>query len=195
MKDCNKKESDPMLFAQDFHVKTSRSQGEKKESKASVRDYSLKSSDSFAIFDHDMCCWRMFQISLSGEWEKFSQSFPRSGIMMSNGTAYRLRQLTPRIEGIEYSSSHETIYPTPLACDSAYGIHTGTHFKKGKFFRVDSKGTRWGMKLREAVHLLEKLDNQSSSKSKDSTGGRMDMNPEFVEWLLGYPIGYTELRH
>ena len=52
---------------------------------------------------------------------------------------------------------------------------------RGSFSRVNKKGERWGVKLKDAINFLE---NEKSG----------DLNPEFVEWLMGYPTGWTDLK-
>lgn len=112
---------------------------------------------SFAWYDRDGCCWRTCQGSLFEGWEKYSETWPRSG-MTRNGIAYRLPPLVPRTSVIERSSSR--IWPTPTASDGMGG--------------PGSSGRDGGPNLRTVV------------------GG--PLNPEWVEWLMGFPVGWTDLE-
>ena len=85
---------------------------------------------------------------------------------MQNGTLYQRQHLERRIGGIESSS-----LPTPRAADykgavslkSALGV-----LKRG-----------FSPNLPEFILIAEQADGQ--------------MNPEFHEYLMGFPIGWTEL--
>ena len=93
---------------------------------------------------------------------------------------------------------------------------------KGSFSRVNKDGVRWGVKLKDAVNHMEnkmwptpaahegRLGYQRRDTGKkgtqkslttiviDSQGGREkttgQLNPQWVEWLMGYPIGWTDLK-
>jgi hypothetical protein len=45
-------------------------------------------------------------------------------------------------------------WPTPVASDSEGGISKDTQLRKGSFSRVNKKGVRYGVKLRDAVTCL-----------------------------------------
>jgi hypothetical protein len=49
----------------------------------------------------------------------------------------------------------------------------------GGWYRKNKKGGRWGVKLKDAVAALE--------------NGQKNLNPQFVEYLMGYPIGWTDV--
>jgi len=49
----------------------------------------------------------------------------------------------------------------------------------GGWYRKNKKGVRWGVKLKDAVAALE--------------NGQKNLNPQFVEYLMGYPIGWTDV--
>lgn len=63
-------------------------------------------------------------------------------------------------------------WPTPTAMDGADGL--------AKRYRKDANGTR-SMLLSQKVNYL-------------AGGGDGQLNPEWVEWLMGFPIGWTELE-
>ena len=58
----------------------------------------------------------------------------------------------------------------------------------GKIVRIDKWGGRWGPKLNDLVNFLE----------EESTGRKRvksrKMNPDWTEWLMGYPQGWTDTR-
>ena len=62
------------------------------------------------------------------------------------------------------------LWPTPRASDGSKGIRT----PEGAA-RVRERRRHYGLDLQTAV-------------------GSGQLNPEWVEWLMGYPIGWTELK-
>ena len=96
--------------------------------------------------------------------EAFCETWPRSATMR-NGIVYRLRALARVTYGIGSGSSDG--WPTPSANEDAAGSLDG----KMQFM------------LPHAVKL--------SDPEGAAAGGQL--NPEFVEWLMGYPVGWTEI--
>lgn len=66
---------------------------------------------SFATYDPDTRSWRTSRVSLDGEWETYSQTWPQSG-MTRNGTAFP-RPRSARFTDATASSS----LPTPTASE------------------------------------------------------------------------------
>ena len=106
------------------------------------------------------------------------------------------------------------MYPTPTASDIEGGAAKDVQMKNGRFFRENKKGERWGVKLRDA---MEKMYNtpttndyknltfpksqmkRAGSLAKDvmtsqnlKPGGKL--NPNFVEFLMGYPMNWTKIE-
>lgn len=144
-------------------------QGQEPELPEQEADYGLSSLELLANFDLDTHSWKTSQRCLTEEWATYSERWPRSG-MMRNGIAYRLPTLGHRILEIGYS-----LWPTPQKSD--------------------------GMRLkfsRESV--LKALPKRRSG------GGATDVptvmmlecglypTVSFGEWLMGFPIGWTELE-
>ena len=80
------------------------------------------------------------------------------------------------------------MWPTPRASDVEGGIVKNVELENGFFSRKNKEGVRWGVKLRDAVNHAHNL---SMSKTTQ-TGGRL--NPKWVEWLMGYPTEWTDLK-
>ena len=78
-------------------------------------------------------------------------------------------------------------WPTPTASDVEGGTAQDVQMENGSFFRENKKGVRWGVKLRDATHHTE-------NQLKDSPNSGQ-LNPTWVEWLMGYPIGWTDLSN
>ncbi len=86
---------------------------------------------------------------------------------------YRLVPSTPLKDAIGVG-----FWPTPRAAEAEGGVVKNTELINGSFSRKNKKGTRFGVKLKDAVHCV------------DGT----KLNPQFAEWLMGFPIGWTDLN-
>ena len=102
------------------------------------------------------------------------------------------------------------IWPTPRVSDTEGGIVKNVEMKDGSFSRVNKQGVRWGVKLKDAVAHTEKIyptptardwkDNgkspaelvRNSETLATKAGG--SLNPTWVEWLMGWPLGWTDLK-
>lgn len=112
----------------------------------------------FAWYDHSTALWRTWQLSLDGEWDVFSGTWPRSG-MMRNGIAYQLATLArPTSETVS------GLLPTP---------------RKSRGYTNPTLGK-------------PRNDCVTTSILGEPVLG-MRPTPEFVEWKMGFPIGWTEL--
>lgn len=70
---------------------------------------------SFATYDPDGSCWRTCRVSLDGEWEMYSATWPRAG-MTRSGTAY------PRPPSVPLTDATVSSWlPTPAAV--SYGAN------------------------------------------------------------------------
>jgi hypothetical protein len=128
-------------------------------------DYSTKQSESFAFWNRNTCCWKTYQLSLLEGLETYSGRWPRSG-MMRSGTAYPLPVLVRLTAGTGYSS-----WPTPTARDYKDGTAKGCQ-------NVPENGL-----LGRVVH----------SKDSENNVPNGSLNPTWVEWLMGFPEGWTDL--
>ena len=97
--------------------------------------------------------------------ERFSETWPRSATMRS-GTVYRLPGLARATDGTDSGSWPG--WPTPSANEDAAGTVDG----KMQFM---------------LTHAAKLSDPQGTA-----AGGQL--NPTFVEWLMGYPLGWTDLE-
>ena len=92
--------------------------------------------------------------------------------MTLNGTAYQRPPSAPRTSAIAYSLSQGThgpnshgLWPTALTQDHS------TRYAQG------------GMPLGMAARLRDGVQS-----------GDGHLNPNWVEWLMGFPVGWTELE-
>jgi hypothetical protein len=105
------------------------------------------------------------------------------------------------------------MFPTPTASDMEGGAAKDVQIQNGHFFRENKKGVRWGVKLRDAIEMYptpvsrdykdaaynitwkESRDQKSSMPRQvlkdNKPGGKL--NPNFVEFLMGYPMNWTKI--
>ena len=149
-----------------------------------------KCTESLANYDPDSRSWKTSQTSFIPELNKFAGRWPRSG-MMRNGTLYPLPTSVRRT-----SANASGLWPTPTA-HTAYDRNT--------------KYCQGGTPLTVAVKMwptptVSPGRNATSGRKPDSKhhsgttlydiayqeGGKL--NPNWVEWLMGYPPGWTDLE-
>ena len=173
----------------------------------------LSSPESFASYDHATSSWKTSQYSLLEGLTEFSEAWPKWGTMR-NGSVYQLPPLVRRISDGECS-----LLPTPSA--SQYGSNQGG--KAGRVGRVryslqtmarhdlwptpvakDAQGARNatsvrqpgskhndGKTLTDAVILSGDATLEETERGNRVVGGAL--NPRWVEWLMGFPVGWTAL--
>ena len=101
------------------------------------------------------------------------------------------------------------MWPTPSA--TPRGPHTGaiagSVAEDGKS-RISANGTKWGATLETAVKMFptptanEDACGTTEGKMQKMLGNHPDvrntgsgtLNPMWVEWLMGYPVGWTDLK-
>ena len=131
--------------------------------------------ESFARWDPNSSSWKTHQRSLLGDWEPFLETWPRWG-MMRDGECWGLSTPWRRIKENEYG-----YWPTP--CLPGNG---GSHGKR------KLKEMLWPT---PTAHNAKECNSPSESKRNTPTlaaqvGGHL--NPDWVEWLMGWPIGWTD---
>lgn len=144
----------------------------------------------FARYDLATCLWRTSQLCLDGAWEEFSATWPRAG-MTRNGTAYQRRTLAPRLSGREYS-----FWPRPrkndfqpICWDRARRYLSGQwHRKRGGMANLNDRIGVWVIR-----NFLPDLKTKAGHDAYKATHTLPVVNVEFVERLMGFPAGWTEL--
>lgn len=127
--------------------------------------YGLKCLESLANYDLESHSWKTSQLSLFGDYQEFVGDFPKSG-MIRNGVLYRLENLVlPTYESASFA------LPTPVSREARLGYQRRDNGKKGR-----------------QKSLTTVIIDQMGGREKVSG----QLNPEYVEWLMGFPIGHTD---
>ena len=156
------KSNDPMLFAVATHVNHFPMQ-ENGTEKTTLGICGLGFFNALAHYDRDTQSWKMCgDICLWGEHPSL-QTLPASG-MTRNGALFQ-QPVWERITK-EIASS---LWPTPVARDS-----------RGTDSPSDRK--RHTPCLPAEIHIRAGTTSQVSGK----------LNPMWVEWLMGFPTGWTD---
>ena len=178
-------EDESTSSAEDSHARTSPPQAKGLGSAENAADYGLNLLGSLAKFDRDSYSWRTPQCSLVEGLDEFSGTWPRWGTMRSGECWERIMPELPT-SGTESGS-----WPTPRASEANggdYQYDRGDHSKprdtlKGMVKRFPSPAARdWksGAGRKENGHVPQ---------LPEVLGGQL--NPDWVEWLMGWPIGWT----
>ena len=140
---------------------------------------------SLAKFDPATSSWRTAQPSLLEDLGESSVIWPRSG-MTAGGQCWELAILEPRIKG-----TGSDLWPTPTVCGN-YN-KAGLSPKSGdglataalKCATPTARDWRSG-KASEETHA------KNSRPLSEQIGG--SLNPTWVEWLMGWPLAWTDLK-
>jgi len=121
--------------------------------------------------------WRTLPDSSTGRMvisAEYSRTWPRAGIML-NGVAYQLQPLVPPTVGIGCG-----LLGTPFAM-------------MGNLYLGRLRRTETWEKSSSLQHQLLGLVLGLTGRERYS-GPRMSCHPDFAEWMMGWPIGWTALE-
>lgn len=174
---------------EDFHARTLAVQALESAWKEADRGYFSSCSDSLARFDRDSFSWKTSQLSLFGGLTEFSWSSLRWGSIV-DGRLYQPKRWEPRI-----SDSDGSYLPTPRASDGEKGGQNQSQHRSPSLAAI---AARWPTPTASMVTMSDMEQSRFSGDSgarppyKDAGGG--SLNPTWVEWLMGYPLGWTALE-
>ena len=204
--------------------------------------FGLNIGELLTIYDHDSQSWKMSECLFTGDYGKYSDPLPRSGIML-NGKIYEQATWVHHTGGKGSGS-----LPTPQARDTGVirqskvdflnktkGVH-GSRALLSEYLESDlvqkwptpttrdwKDGTAKSCEnvpvnglLGRAIHFptpqvtdstlsnlkagYRRKDNHSigglseSIMSNEKAGTTGSLNPTWVDWLMGYPIEWTDLE-
>jgi hypothetical protein len=174
------------LYLADFHARTLAQQDEAQELKENDQVCGNTWQGSLARLDLDTLLWRTAQCSLLEDLELSLQTFPRWGLMQ-NGALYQLPILVQTISVKEFGlePNNETFFHTP----NTTGMDGGSNSRKALKKRMEWP-TPTSHNAKETNAPSEALRNEPTLASL--VGGHL--NPMWVEWLMGWPLGWTDLK-
>src|SRR3990167_186026 len=208
-----------MFSQEDSPVKIFRLQEKRRESKKEQEaDYGLSSLKRLGYYDQDTSSLRTYQKLLTTDSQQFLQILPKSG-MMRSGMIYELPILAHGTKENGFSSLPTPTVMDSISTEKMEGKFTKT--KNGTYRQWNPKGynrplnlsrmASWRMfptpnanmyrdtgkaeKLiaQKGKHMITtaKTVAEMSPLEWNRDGGQL--NPTWVEWLMGFPLGWTEL--
>jgi hypothetical protein len=188
-----------MLYLADFRAKTLAQQEKEKDLTESEAGCGAKWHELLAKYDPDLHLWKIAQCSLLAEEQELLQILPKSG-MTANGLLLELPMLERRTKESVYG-----LWATPTTMDklppkSEKALHKeATQARPGR-----SKPAN----LRDQVSNMHNWPTPTAHNAKETNapseanrntptlanqvGGKL--NPMWVEWLMGWPLGWTDLK-
>ncbi len=166
-------------------------------------------STPFAEFDPHSSCWRTRQgCLLEGTSDPFTENWPKAGTML-DGAAY----LQPKLElpiSVIGGGALPFGVPTPAAIDAIGGtinrsaspnaavrpslarMATGNLWPTPTALDGKGSGTDNSTPRDRLDYAAERGVTKTNQYPEPSAGGML--NPRWVEWLMGWPIGWTSLE-
>jgi hypothetical protein len=200
-------ESELMSSAVDSRARTSATQENAPGLRANAADYGQNTPVLLAKYDLDTQSWKTSQLCLDGDYQEFSETWPRSG-MTRNGKLYLLPMSAHRTAG-----SESGLWPTP---DTRGFVNEGSIAmlakKAGSYAEYVAMGYRAAAKKKAKYWPTPSAhDNRDRGcLSTPAIQRRADrgkqlmlsmvvseingqLNPTWVEWLMGFPQNWTEI--
>jgi len=190
------------LYLAGFHVKTSVPQEKAQELMENDQECGEKWHGSFVKYDPNTFLWKTHQCSLLGDLDEFLETWPQWGLMR-DGECWEQRTLERLTKGTESGLSEK--FPTPITDDANHRTNPAQLRRQTIKLSVMAAHNKWPTPVcqdsRHATtrHLDPKSNHWKSnlgevvmSLEKPNIGGRL--NPTWVEWLMGWPLGWTDLK-
>ena len=168
------------------------------------RVFGGKCLELLATLDQELLSWRTSQISLPWVEQQLLDRLPQSGTVQ-NGKLYELQILAPHTE------EHDGfVLPTPTASDpvkhNTGGLHRlivkGERYSKGDHRRKrlptptvnEAHNNPFTPSQWERAGSLNVEAAKMQGYTKDTIGKGFRLNPPFVEEMMGFAIGWTDLE-
>ncbi len=167
-----------------------------------------RSSDLLASYDRNTSSWRTSQHCLlaqaNGEADglaEFSETWPSAG-MMRNGKTYRRQPWA-----LPIAENASGLWPTPCKSDQGRtSFNAQNRVAQGHQFDLSTAVhiRMWPtptatMHKGSSPAALTRKDGQDRSRDRldhalQALEGSGALNPTWVEWLMGFPTGHTDLQ-
>jgi hypothetical protein len=181
------------LYLAAFPARTSAQREEAQALRASAPVSGKNTPGLLAKFDRDSSSWKTVHSSLFGDSMLSSVIFPRWGMTL-DGALYQ--RPTPALRTCGKESG---LWPTPKASDGERGGRGDLiAIVRGK---PNSHSGLWPTPRTAGMcggtgnwnQLKDKCENiEEARKMGAGIGGQL--NPTWVEWLMGWPLGWTDLK-
>jgi len=178
------------LYLADFPAKTLAPQEKAQESLESEVECGATWQGLLAKYDQNTSLWKTPQCSLLEESTEFLGIWPKWGLMQ-DGELYPQQTLVPRI--LEKESG---LWPTPNQRDwKDSGPSQGKRKSPnlGTMVHWPTPTTKGMCGGSGAWDQLNQITTTEEAKMMGAGNGGT-LNPTWVEWLMGWPLGWTDLK-
>jgi hypothetical protein len=186
-----------MLYLEDFHAKTSLPLGGGGGSMEKEAECGEKWHGWLAKYDHSTSLWKTPQCSLLEEELESLETLPKWG-MTVNGLLWEQPMLMPHTRETECGLSEN--WPTPVHSEARQGLQIRREGKKGTQTSLSTAVLTWPTPRTKGMcggsgswDLLNKNTTIEEARLMGAGNGGQ-LNPTWVEWLMGWPLGWTDLK-
>ena len=192
------------LYLEDFHALTLAQQEKAQELTGNKAECGEKWRGSFVKYDPNLHLWKTHQCSLLGGLDEFLETWPQWGLMR-DGECWEQQTLAQTINVTAFGLSPNPMenqsppphWPTPTAhmsketnAPSEHKRNTPTLTAQVNWPTPRTAGMCGGT---GSWDLLKKNTTIEEARAMGAgNGGKL--NPMWVEWLMGWPLGWTDLK-
>ena len=195
---CDKSVTDSVSAA-DSHVKIFPQQDEKPVSPAQSQGYGESVPVLLARLDRSTCTWRTLPTLLGEGLTLSAQTYPAWGIIL-RGALYPLRAWERGILDADFGGLQCEMIPTPTMHNHKQAVTLATLSLNSLdllnycnvYPTAYVNGLRTGSQVVSRVKSLKHLSDAEKIEMLKGNGGKL--NPDWVEWLMGWQIGWTRLQ-
>lgn len=192
-------------FRADSRVRTFPLLARVQVSTASAQACGEKWPASLTRYDRDSSSWRTAQLSLLADSDEFSETWPSWGSMRNGECWERMTQV------LRIGASESGLWPTPTTPNGGRSLK---HVDEWRGRSAYHNGKKVQVDLAQAVRLVSagiwptptvcgNYNRKGASKTSGDAiataasqlnGISGPLNPTWVEWLMGWPQGWTDLK-
>ena len=183
-----------MSYLAAFHALTSAQREKEQELMEKTQDSGEKWRASFVKYSPDSHSWRTHQCSLLGDLDEFLETWPQWGLMR-DGECWEQQTLERHIRGTGCGLSPNNIdsFHTPNTTGLDGGSNSRRALKKRiQMWRTPDTGAGGTSGLLKEGKTHRENGQPIQVRLVDQVGGQL--NPPFPEWLMGWPLGWTDLK-
>ena len=191
-----------MSYLEDFPVRTFPLLDEALALKEPDRGCGHIWQELLARYDPVTSSWKTPQCSLLGDYTEFSETWPRWGLMR-DGVSYQRQTLVRPTSETEFGLSLNIpppprIWPTPTAHMSKETNAPSEHNRNTPTLTAQVNWptprscSAMAATLTDQGDRFPNLETVMAHSDPTTVGGKL--NPMWVEWLMGWPLGWTDLK-
>ena len=190
------------LYLEASRVRTSAQREKARELTESAAECGEKWHGSFTKYSPATSSWKTHQCSLAGDLDEFSETWPQWGLMRG-GECWEQQTLVRPINETE-SGLWPTRTASQMPCEGTqrimrkkwlagnHGINLAGAVQKWPTPQTSDCRDRGNMSNPSIQRRAEKGKQLNLSMVAHPTSGQL--NPTWVEWLIGWPLGWTDLK-